>query len=66
MKKLIKKFLQTFIKIEVIKFRENGQPKEFTTMYFFSRKITSAVFAGKEEKEDVKKINDDLISLFIL
>ena len=53
MKKLFKRFLQTFIKIEVIKFNDNGQPKEFTTMYVFGKRVTSAVFAGKEEKDEL-------------
>lgn len=53
MKKLLKMFLQTFIKIKVIKFTDNGQPKEFTTMYVFGKRVTSAVLEGKEEKDEL-------------
>jgi len=53
MKKTLKRFLQTFIRIEVIKFTENGNPKEFTTMYVFNRRFASAVLDGKEEKDEL-------------
>lgn len=53
MKKLLKRFLQTFIRIEVIKFTENGKPKEFTTMYVFGKARISGVLDGKEEKDEL-------------
>lgn len=53
MKKLFKRFLQTFITIEVIPFTENGNPKEFCTMYVFNKRFASAVFTGKDEKDEL-------------
>ena len=53
MKKLFKKVLQTFITLEVIPFNDDGESKEFTVMYVFGKRVASAVFIGKEEKDEL-------------
>ena len=53
MKKLLKRFLQTFITIEVIPFTENGNPKELCTMYVFNKRFASAVITGKDDKDEL-------------
>lgn len=53
LKKNLKNFLQKFIRIEKIAFNENGNPKEFCTMYLFNKQFASGVFDAPEEKDEL-------------
>lgn len=53
MRKLFKRFLQSFITIEIIPFTENGKPKEYHAMYVFNKRFASGVCSGKEEKDEL-------------
>lgn len=52
MRKLLRIFLKTFIKIEKIPFTDNGESKEFCSMYIFGIHVASNVYKAKEEKDE--------------
>jgi hypothetical protein len=52
MKKLLKRILQTFIRIEKIPFTENGIAKEFCSMYVFGKHIASNTYKALDEKDE--------------
>jgi hypothetical protein len=46
-KKVLKSFLQLFIRIDRIPFTENGKNAEYCTMYVFGLAISSNVYPSK-------------------
>jgi len=46
-KKIIKRFLKFFIRIDKIPFTDNGRPAEYCTMYIFGLPLVSNIYSSK-------------------
>lgn len=52
LKKVLKRFLQLFIRIDTIPFSKNGRLSEYSTMYVFGLSICSNIYPAKREQND--------------